>query len=76
MKKPARKAQPEPKAEQKKGPAEKRIQDDSVRIRMMADEHQLMDRAAQRAGLRLAAWARSTLLRVAREELGEDRPKI
>lgn len=50
---------------------EKRVQDDSLRIRMMKVEHALLQKAAKLSGNKVSAWARDRLLRVAREELAK-----
>ena len=43
----------------------------SVLLRFEADQLEMIDRAAEHAGLNRTAWLRSAVIRSAREELGE-----
>lgn len=48
----------------------KRRHSQSVLLRLTPDQLDLMDQAAEHAGLSRTGWMRATLLRVAREEIG------
>lgn len=50
---------------------ESRKHSQSVLLRFEPDQLDMIDRAAKHAGLNRTSWLRLTVLRVAREELGE-----
>lgn len=47
-----------------------------VLVRFTPDHLRLVDAAAERAGLSRTGWIRSTLIRVAREELAQPEPEL
>lgn len=47
-----------------------------VLVRFTPEHLRLVDAAAERAGLSRTGWIRSTLIRVAREELAQPEPEV
>lgn len=54
---------------------ESRKHSQGVLLRFEPDQLDMIDRAAEHAGLNRTSWLRATVLRVAREELGEGKGK-
>jgi uncharacterized protein (DUF1778 family) len=50
---------------------ESRKHSQSVLLRFEPDQLEMIDKAAEHAGLNRTAWLRSSVLRAAREEVGE-----
>lgn len=50
---------------------ESRKHSQSILLRFEPEQVEMIDRAAEHAGLNRTAWLRSSVLRAAREELGE-----
>ena len=55
---------------------ESRKYSEQALIRFTAEQLRLVDAAADRAGLSRTGWIRSTLIRVARDELSQPEPEL
>jgi len=54
----------------------KRQHSEQVLVRFTPEHLRLVDAAAERAGLSRTGWIRSTLIRVARDELSQPEPDV
>lgn len=54
----------------------KRQHSEQVLVRFTPEHLRLVDAAAERAGLSRTGWIRSTLIRVARDELSQPDPEV
>lgn len=52
-------------------PEENRKHSHSVLLRFESEQLEMIDRAAEHAGLNRTSWLRAAVIRAAREELGE-----
>ena len=60
----------------KKSSTSQRQHSEPVLVRFTPEHLRLVDAAAERAGLSRTGWVRSTLIRVAREELAHPEPEL
>lgn len=60
----------------KKSSAPKRQHTEPVLVRFTPEQLEVVDAACKRAGLSRTGWIRSTLIRVARDELSQPEPSL